>query len=123
VALPRTPDEILLLHHPRCSKSRATKALLEDRGLSFTTRLYLEEPLSSEELADLGDRLGKPIREWTRTKEKAFAEAGLTRDSTEEALRAALVEAPILMERPIVIRGRRAAIGRPPENVASLLED
>jgi arsenate reductase len=121
VTLPRSKDEILLLHNPRCSKSRATLALLEERGAAFETRRYLETPLDAEELIDLGRRLGKPILEWTRQKEAAFKDAGLSKDSSEEAVRAAMVEEPILMERPIVIRGNRAVIGRPPEDVLALL--
>jgi arsenate reductase len=122
LALPQSKDEILLLHNPKCSKSRATLALLEERGLGFETRRYLEEPLAAEELVDLGQRLGKPILEWTRTKESAFSEAGLTKGSSEDEVRAAMVSAPILMERPVVVRGDRAVIGRPPEDVLSILD-
>jgi len=123
VTLSRSKDEILLLHNPKCSKSRDTLALLEDRGVEFVTRCYLETPLDPEELVDLGRRLGRPILEWTRQKEAAFREAGLSKSSSEEEIRSAMVEAPILMERPIVVRGERAAIGRPPENVLDLLDD
>lgn len=122
-SLPSTSEEVLLLHNPRCSKSRATKTLLEDRGLRFETRLYLDEPLTLEELDELEARLGKPILAWTRTGEEAFAKSGLSRQSNADAVRSAMAAAPILMERPIVIRGRHAAIGRPPEAVLDLLED
>jgi arsenate reductase len=122
VALPRSRDEILLLHNPRCSKSRATLALLEERGVSFETRLYLEDPLDTQELGELGQRLGRPILEWTRKKEGAFGAAGLSKDSGDAEVREAMQAAPILMERPIVIRGDRAAIGRPPEDVLTLLD-
>ena len=120
-ALPSEADDILLLHNPRCSKSRATKELLEQEGVSFRERLYLEDPLDPDELAEVGRRLGAPLTEWVRTKEKAYAEAGLSGATGTDALAAAVAAAPILMERPIVIRGERAAIGRPPEAVLELL--
>jgi arsenate reductase len=120
--LPSSRDEILILHNPKCSKSRATLALLEESGVEFGKRLYLEHPLGREELLDLGRRLGKAMLAFTRTKQSEFAEAGLTQDSPESAVLDAVVAMPILMERPIVIRGDRAAIGRPPEEVLALLE-
>jgi len=114
-------DAILLLHNPKCSKSRATLALLEERGASFETRLYLDDPLSADELRELGRRLGRVAVDFTRTKQAEFAEAGLTAESSEDAIFAAMEKAPILMERPVVVRGPRAAIGRPPEDVLVLL--
>ena len=111
----------MLLHNPRCSKSRATKTLLEERGVSFEERLYLEEPLSAEELADVGARLGRPLAQWVRTKEAAYSEAGLGAEPSDAELAAAVAAAPILMERPIVIRGDKAAVGRPPEAVLDIL--
>jgi arsenate reductase len=120
-ALPSDDDDILLLHNPRCSKSRATKELLEGEGVRFRERLYLEEPLSPDELAELAGRLGRPLAEWVRRKEAAFGEAGLGQGSSEAELAAAVAATPVLMERPIVIRGKRAAIGRPPEAILDLL--
>ena len=67
MALPGSDDEILLLHNPKCSKSRATLALLEERGARFSTRLYLEDPLDRAELRELARRLGRPALEFTRT--------------------------------------------------------
>ena len=121
MALPEG-DEILLLHNPKCSKSRATLALLEERGVAFETRLYLEAPLDESELAELGRRLGRSPLEYTRTKQAEFAEAGLSSDSDDAAVLAAMARTPILMERPVVVRGERAAIGRPPEDVLALLD-
>jgi arsenate reductase len=119
--LPRTDDEILFLHNPRCSKSRAAKALLEERGVRFAERRYLEEPLSRAELAELRARLGRPVAEWTRQKEEAYRAAGLGPGASDEALLDALAAHPILLERPILVRGRRAALGRPPERLLELL--
>jgi len=123
VALPTSQDEILLLHNPKCSKSRATLALLEERGVAFTTRLYLEDPLGPAELVELGKRLGRVGIEFTRTKQAEFGAAGLSPGSSDAEIFAAMQTAPILMERPIVVRGDRAAIGRPPEDVLALIGD
>ena len=115
-------DRTVLLHNPRCSKSRATKALLEEQGVEFDVRLYLDEPLTRDELEDLGRRLGLPPAGYTRTGEEAWKESGLDRDAPADAVLDALVEAPILLQRPILVRGSRAAIGRPPEQVLELLD-
>ena len=122
MALPESDRQILLLHNPSCSKSRATLALLEERGANFEVREYLNDPLTREELLSVGDRLGRSLQHWVRKKEKAFGEAGLAADSPDGALLEAVVKHPILMERPIVVRGQRAAVGRPPEDVLALLD-
>lgn len=111
----------VLLHNPRCSKSRQTKALLEERGLDFEVRLYLEEPLGAQELMALAGRLGGSLHGCIRMKESAYAKAGLTGSSSENELAEAMAAEPILMERPVLIVGDRAAIGRPPEQVLELL--
>jgi arsenate reductase len=121
MSLPDSDDEILLLHNPRCSKSRATQALLEEQGVAFTPRLYLEEPLSREELEELGQRLSRSPSEWIRTGQREYGEAGLSGDAPADELLAAMAEHPVLMERPIVVRGKRAVVGRPPTNVLELL--
>lgn len=117
--LPPTDAEVVLLHNPKCSKSRAARALLEERGVSFVERRYLEEPLSRGELEELGRRLGRPVREWLRAKEAR--EAGVDPSTDEAALLDAMAERPILMERPILVRGARAVVGRPPERILELL--
>jgi arsenate reductase len=134
------PDGPLLLHNPRCSKSRAAKALLEqrgarveggrkkegprnraERGARFELRLYLEAPLSRAELTELRRRLARPAREWVRRGEPAFSAVGLGPESDDDAVLAAIAEHPELLERPILVRGERAVVGRPPENVLDLL--
>ena len=122
MTLPTRDDDVVLLHNPRCSKSRATRALLEERGIAFGERLYLEDPLSRAELADLRRRLGRAPREWVRAGESVFGETGLTQDASEDELLDAIAAHPILMERPIVVRGDRAALGRPPERVLALFD-
>lgn len=121
MTLPDLPDKFLLLHNPRCSKSRAVLALLEQAGVTFDERRYLEDPLSRPELEDLARRLGRPIREWTRMGEATFGDAGLTRESDADALLNAMAEHPILMERPILVHGDDARVGRPPEAIRELL--
>jgi len=112
-----------LLHNPRCSKSRATQALLEEAGVAFEVREYLKDPLSETELRTLQTQLGRPPREWVRTGQDEYRAAGLDANSPEEALLAAMAAHPILMERPIVIHGDAARVGRPPHQVLELFED
>jgi len=112
---------LLLLHNPRCSKSRAAKSLLEERGVPFEVRLYLEHPLTPVELADLRRRMDRPAREWARRAEPAWAAAGLGAESEDDAVLAAIARHPALLERPILVRGRRAVLGRPPERILDLL--
>jgi arsenate reductase len=114
-------DQLLLLHNPRCSKSRAAKELLGARGVAYEERRYLEAPLSRDELAELARRLARPVREWTRTKEPAFARLGAAERTSNDALLDALARHPELLERPILVRGDRAAIGRPVEALLELL--
>jgi arsenate reductase len=114
-------DSLVLLHNPRCSKSRAAKVLLAERGVSFVERKYLEHPLSAAELTGLHARLGRPVIEWTRRNESGFAAAGLTATSSDAAIIAAIADTPALLERPIRICGDRAVVGRPPEDILALL--
>jgi arsenate reductase len=111
----------VLLHNPRCSKSRAALALIEERGADVTVRRYLEDPLSREELAELGRRLGRPAREWIRRGESAFADSGLSGQDEDAPLMDLMAREPIVMERPILVGPESAVVGRPPENVLELL--
>lgn len=122
LALPDA-DTVLLLHNPRCSKSRAVRALLEERGVVFQERLYLEDPLSRDELDELARRLARPPGEWVRKGEAVWQETGTGPDADGARLLDAVAAHPILMERPIVVRGARAVVGRPPEAVAALLDE
>ncbi|MAF65738.1 MAG: arsenate reductase (glutaredoxin) [Planctomycetes bacterium] len=117
------PAAIRLLHNPRCSKSRAALALLEESSASLEVRLYLENPLDAGELATLAGGLGAPIGEWVRRKQPEYAAAGLGPGSDDAVILAAMAAEPILMERPIAVRGERALIARPPERVLELLAD
>ncbi|MGH0033423.1 MAG: arsenate reductase (glutaredoxin) [Myxococcota bacterium] len=121
MSLPSSGDPLVLLHNPRCSKSRATLALLEEKGAPLVVRRYLEEPLDREELAELGRRLGRPAREWIRKGEAAFADSGLSAQADDAPLMDLMAREPIVMERPILVGDSAAVVGRPPESVLELL--
>jgi arsenate reductase len=115
-------DPVVLWHNPRCSKSREALALLEARGVNPTIVRYLEEPPTANEIARVLDLLGVEPRDMMRKKEAPYAQEGLADPKlSRKALIDAMVKHPILIERPIAIRGKRAAIGRPPENVLEIL--
>ena len=118
---------VTLFHNPRCSKSRATLALLQERGIEPDIRLYLEDPPDAAEirrvLDQLGlDQLGLEPRGLMRTGEQAFREQGLGEPGlSDEQLIAAMATTPKLIERPIVIANGKARLGRPPESVLEIL--
>jgi arsenate reductase len=112
-----------LLHNPKCTKSRAAKALLDERKIAYEERRYLERPLSAAELTELRRRLDRPAREWVRAGEDAFKAAGLSKDASDQQILSAMAKHPILIERPILILETRAAVGRPTENIESLLDE
>jgi arsenate reductase len=113
---------ITIFHNPRCSKSRATLALLREHGVEPEIRLYLDAPPDADELRSILGRLGMSARELLRTGEAEYGERGLADGSlSEDDLIAAMAAAPRLIERPIVLAGERAAIGRPPDSVLQIL--
>ncbi len=107
-------------HNPRCTKSRQTLQLFKDNGIEPTVRLYLEDNPTKKELQEATTKLGMRPIEFTRKKEEAFKEAGLTKDSSDDEVLSAMVKYPKLIERPIVIKNKKAVLGRPPENVLNL---
>lgn len=112
-----------IYHNPRCAKSRATLALLEARGIKPKIVEYLVYPPSKSELERILKMLGMRPRDLLRTKEPEYKEAGLDDPKlSDAALMRALRSYPKLMQRPIVIANGKAAIGRPPENVLSILK-
>lgn len=113
---------LTIYHNPRCSKSRRTLELLEERGLKPEIVNYLETPPSAKELAAILKALGAAPRDIIRKKEDPYKDLGLEDPAvSDEALIAAMVKNPILIERPIVVNGDRAAIGRPPEAAIDIL--
>jgi arsenate reductase len=113
---------ITIFHNPRCSKSRATLALLQDQGLEPDIRLYLENPPKVDELKEILRLLNMTPRQLMRKGEAEYREQGLGDESlSDEALIAAMTRTPRLIERPIVLANAKAAIGRPPESVLDIL--
>lgn len=113
---------IKIFHNPRCSKSRQTLQLLQEKGIEPEIVLYLEKPPAKAELKRILKALDMKARDLMRKKEPEYKEQGLNDESLkEEQLIAAMVETPKLIERPIVINGDKVAIGRPPENVIAIL--
>ncbi|MCU1716759.1 arsenate reductase (glutaredoxin) [Pseudomonas sp. 5P_3.1_Bac2] len=114
--------ELTLYHNPRCSKSRSALQLLEDRGLNATVVRYLETPLDASQIQALLGKLGIPARQLLRSGEDEYRELNLADASlTEAQLIAAMAAHPKLIERPILVAGERAVIGRPPEQILEIL--
>lgn len=114
--------KVTIYHNPRCSKSRATLQLLQDKGIEPHIVEYLKTPPTAEELNAILQKLGMEPRDLMRKNEAIYREAGLDDEALDKnALIAAMIENPILIERPIVLAQDKAAIGRPPENVLAIL--
>ncbi len=114
--------DIILYHNPRCSKSRQTLQLIEERGVKATVVEYLKTPPSHQQIDSLLRGLEMEPRELMRQKEAEYTELGLTDQSlSRDQLIDAMVHNPKLIERPILVAGDQIAIGRPPENVLTIL--
>ena len=114
---PRT----VIYYNPRCSKCRMTLKLLQERGEEPEIVEYLQSTPSRSELRDVLSLLGMQAGQLLRKTESAYREAGLSEASSEEEILDAMMKHPVLIERPIVVRDGKAAIGRPPENVLQIL--
>ena len=113
---------VTIWHNPRCSKSRQTLQLIREQGIEPTVVEYLATPPSAEELDAALAKLGLEPRQLMRTKESVYRELSLDDETlSRTALVQAMVDNPMLIERPVVFRDERAAVGRPPENVLPLL--
>ncbi|TMP70283.1 arsenate reductase (glutaredoxin) [Pseudoalteromonas sp. S1609] len=113
---------VTIYHNPRCSKSRETLNLLQSKNIEPSVVEYLKTPLSHEQISTLVSQLGfNSARALMRTKEEQYKALNLKDENDESALIAAMVEHPKLIERPIVVSNNKAALGRPPENVLSVL--
>jgi arsenate reductase len=111
-----------IFHNPRCSKSRQTLALLEEHGIQPQVVLYLEQAPTADELRAVLKKLGLSARELLRKGEDEYKQLGLENSHfTDDDIIAAMCAHPKLIERPIVIKGHKAVIGRPPENILQLL--
>lgn len=112
---------VTIIHNPRCSKSRETFKLIEAHGYVPKTINYLNGELTKELLEEVVDLLNVSAKELLRTKEEEFKTLKINLDDRNEVI-AAILKQPILLERPIVIKDKKAVIGRPPENVLTLFE-
>ncbi len=110
----------VIWHNPRCSKSRATMALLTERGITPEIRDYRNDPPDLAELTEVLALLNARPRDIARVKDAAFRALDLGADADDNAVLGALVDNPALIERPIVIHAGRAAMGRPPEAILAL---
>ena len=114
--------KVTIYHNPRCSKSRQTLALLEENGIAPDIVEYLDTPPDRAKLAEILSLLKLQARDIMRRNEVVYKDKGLDdKTLTEDDLITAMLENPILIERPIVVANGKAAIGRPPENVLDIL--
>jgi arsenate reductase len=115
-------QKVTIYHNPRCSKSRQTLQLLRDRGIEPTIVEYLKQPLGASQIKKLLEMLQMGPRKLLRKNESEYGDLNLADPTLSmDVLIKAMAEHPILMERPIVVAGTRAALGRPPERVLDIL--
>lgn len=114
-------SQVKIYHNPRCRKSRETLALIQDKGIDPEIIEYLKDVPTHKELADILIKLNKSPQDIIRRGEQVFKDKFARKDFTDDEWLQILVENPKLIERPIVVRGNAAVIGRPPENVLDLI--
>ena len=115
-------EKLVIYHNSRCSKSRETLQILEDRQINTEIIDYLEDPPSPEELKRIIKMLGVTARDLLRTTEPVYKDAELDDDSlTDDEIIEAICEYPALLQRPIVVAGNKAVIGRPPSRVLEII--
>lgn len=115
-------DNIKIYQKPTCSKCRTTLGLLKERGAAFEAINYYENPLTVEELRKLVHKLGITPRDLLRKGEQVYRDLKLAhREVSDDELLELMVENPDLIQRPIVVKGNKAVLGRPPENIDELL--
>lgn len=113
------PKHVTIYHNPRCTKSRQTLALLKERGVEPEIIEYLSDPPDVQTLRDLVAKLGIAAKDLARRKE--FNELGVAAPAGDDGWLQLMAEHPRIIERPIVVAGRKAALGRPPENVLAIV--
>lgn len=113
---------VKIYHNPRCSKSRLTLELLKSKNIEPEVILYLDKAPTKKDLEEIMEKLDatSPLA-FMRSKEDAFKEQHLSEKNSDDELFSAIINTPTLLERPIVINGNRASIGRPPENILDIL--
>jgi len=114
--------QVTIFHNPRCSKSRAALQIVKKLGIEPIIIEYLKNPPTSEKIKEIVNKLGVNPRDIIRTKEPVYLEKNLNNQNlTNEELINSIAESPILLERPIILVGEKAAIGRPPELILEIL--
>jgi arsenate reductase len=114
---------VTIWHNPRCSKSRQTLELIRSKGVEPAIREYLKQPPSKAEIEKLIEMVGGEVKELIRDGEPEFKSVGKKKaELTKADVTKAIAAHPVLLQRPIVVSGKRAAIGRPPEAVLPLLK-
>ncbi|MCB0688921.1 MAG: arsenate reductase (glutaredoxin), partial [Saprospiraceae bacterium] len=111
-----------IYHNPRCRKSRETLNIIQNHGIEPEVVLYLESPPTREEIREVLDKLNMKAEELVRKEEKLYKDEYRNQDLSEEEWIEVLAENPKLIQRPVVVNGKRAIIGRPPESVHVLLQ-
>ena len=112
-------SKVEIIHNPKCSKSRAALELLNNKGQNPEVTAYLQNPLSAEQLEIISSKLGLKPSQFVRKGE--YSKLGIEMAETEKGIVKQMVEYPILMERPIVIHGNNARIGRPAESILEII--
>lgn len=110
-----------IYHNPRCAKSRAGLKYLEEKMADFEIVRYLETGLNEKELADVIAKTGKPVFDFVRTQEKIYKEQFKGKTLSDKEWIKVLAKNPKLLQRPIVVKGEKAVLGNPPENIDKLL--
>ena len=113
--------KIILYHNPRWGKSRGSVEILEDKNVDYTCIEYLKTPLSKEEIVNIVDMLKIPTIELIRKTEKEFSENNISLIDNDDQLIDMIVKFPKLMQRPIIVAGDKAVIGRPPEKILDII--
>lgn len=112
---------MIYYHNPRCTKSREGLALLQEKGIAPEIRLYMEDPLTPDEMEDLVDVLDIEPSSLLRRDEKVWKEEYRDLELTEDEILLLLIEHPQLMQRPILVNGNKAAVGRPVEELLGVV--
>jgi arsenate reductase len=112
--------KLIIYHNPSCSKSREACSLVKTKGLEFATVKYLEDPLGEEEIRDLLKKLGLKAEELVRKKEALYKEKYAEKVLSEKQWVSVLARHPVLIERPVIVYGNKAVIGRPTKNIEKL---
>lgn len=113
--------KLIIYHNPRCSKSREACSIIDTKGIPFEIREYLIDPLDEKEIKDLLKKLGMKAEEIVRKKEDLYKTKYKNKKLSETEWVKVLTKNPVLIERPIIVKGDKAVVGRPPEKIQSIL--